>query len=444
MGYMRFRRSIKLAPGVKLNVNKKSVSVTAGRRGAHVTVNSKGQRTTSVGIPGTGLSYRNTRTIARHSSQAASRPGRRRAARRSKTPMLHPVLLWLALLPLGFGCWAPLYASSRVNRPTARLAAVGGVAIFIAGLICLTISPADKTSVLGTIALSLWAASWIVSATAWLVLRADYRQARAQVAGRLAGGWGAVTPEPAHVQARQEHAGAPVPAGGVQAAPEVTGEPATFGPSSHDEQEHDVPRTSVRRDLLIQTRPVAWEQRLFASDLFLEMRRLEPLWRDYSDRLSSGKLEYLDHSQARNLFMLVLKGAGRTVGDLDKANDPAVQERAFGRPGDPGDPAEIQRFARMVTGRYAELLHAAGSLRSHVVPDEYDEPFELLAQWIGGPISQVREFVSKLVTDLDDIESRLANRRPDDQPFVIDATLAVSLDESLRARLTDAIRRTSA
>lgn len=56
MGLLRFRKSVKLAPGVKLNVNKKSVSLTTGARGLHHTVGSKGARTT-VGIPGTGLSY---------------------------------------------------------------------------------------------------------------------------------------------------------------------------------------------------------------------------------------------------------------------------------------------------------------------------------------------------------------------------------------------------
>jgi hypothetical protein len=60
---MRFRKIVKLAPGVKLNLNAKSVSVTGGLRGAHVTVNSKGQRTLSAGLPGTGLSYRDTRKI---------------------------------------------------------------------------------------------------------------------------------------------------------------------------------------------------------------------------------------------------------------------------------------------------------------------------------------------------------------------------------------------
>lgn len=56
MGF-RFRKSIKLAPGVKINLNKNSVSATVGTKGAHYTVNSKGKKTTTVGIPGTGISY---------------------------------------------------------------------------------------------------------------------------------------------------------------------------------------------------------------------------------------------------------------------------------------------------------------------------------------------------------------------------------------------------
>lgn len=54
---LKFRKSIKIAPGLKLNINSKSVSVTGGVKGAHHTVSSTGKRTTSVGIPGTGLSY---------------------------------------------------------------------------------------------------------------------------------------------------------------------------------------------------------------------------------------------------------------------------------------------------------------------------------------------------------------------------------------------------
>lgn len=57
---LRFRKSFKVAPGVKLNLNKKSTSVTFGGKGAHYTVSSTGKKTKSVGIPGTGLYYTET------------------------------------------------------------------------------------------------------------------------------------------------------------------------------------------------------------------------------------------------------------------------------------------------------------------------------------------------------------------------------------------------
>ena len=53
-----FRKSIKIANGLKLNVSKSGVSLTAGKKGMHYTINSKGKSTASVGLPGTGLSYR--------------------------------------------------------------------------------------------------------------------------------------------------------------------------------------------------------------------------------------------------------------------------------------------------------------------------------------------------------------------------------------------------
>jgi hypothetical protein len=56
MGF-RFRRSIRIAPGLRVNVGKRGVSLSAGVRGASVTVGSRGTYT-NVGIPGTGLSYR--------------------------------------------------------------------------------------------------------------------------------------------------------------------------------------------------------------------------------------------------------------------------------------------------------------------------------------------------------------------------------------------------
>lgn len=57
---LRFRKSFKIAPGVKFNLNKNSHSFTFGGKGMHYTVNSNGKRTKSFGIPGSGLYYTET------------------------------------------------------------------------------------------------------------------------------------------------------------------------------------------------------------------------------------------------------------------------------------------------------------------------------------------------------------------------------------------------
>lgn len=51
---LRFRRSVKLAPGLRLNFTGSGTSVTLGPRGASVSFGSRGAYVNS-GIPGTGL-----------------------------------------------------------------------------------------------------------------------------------------------------------------------------------------------------------------------------------------------------------------------------------------------------------------------------------------------------------------------------------------------------
>jgi hypothetical protein len=62
---LTFRKSIRLLPGVRLNLNAKSWSITLGtRNGPHYTRSSTGRRTWSQNLPG-GLGWRSTRTRRR-------------------------------------------------------------------------------------------------------------------------------------------------------------------------------------------------------------------------------------------------------------------------------------------------------------------------------------------------------------------------------------------
>ena len=54
---LRFRKSFKVAPGVRINVGKKSAGVSIGGKGGGVSINSKTGAHGRVSIPGTGISY---------------------------------------------------------------------------------------------------------------------------------------------------------------------------------------------------------------------------------------------------------------------------------------------------------------------------------------------------------------------------------------------------
>lgn len=94
MGW-RFRRSVKILPGVKVNFGAKSASVTVGGRLARKTYSTTGRQTTSYSVPGTGLYY------------TTSTGGRtKRSERRSAPPPKPPfyrrtwfIVLMLILLP---------------------------------------------------------------------------------------------------------------------------------------------------------------------------------------------------------------------------------------------------------------------------------------------------------------------------------------------------------
>jgi len=52
----RYRKSVRIVPGVRLNLSKSGTSLSVGRRGFTTNFSKRGRRTT-ISLPGTGLSY---------------------------------------------------------------------------------------------------------------------------------------------------------------------------------------------------------------------------------------------------------------------------------------------------------------------------------------------------------------------------------------------------
>ncbi|MGE1562071.1 DUF4236 domain-containing protein [Pantoea septica] len=95
MGF-RFRKRIKIAPGLHLNLSKSGVSASIGGKGATINVGRKGVRST-LGIPGTGLSH--TSQLAKFSAtDAVASSDRAPKAAKSALTQLFKLAILLALL----------------------------------------------------------------------------------------------------------------------------------------------------------------------------------------------------------------------------------------------------------------------------------------------------------------------------------------------------------
>ena len=115
---LRFRRSIRLLPGVRWNFGLKSTSISIGGRGLHYTVGTKGARV-GAGLPGTGLSWSQT---APTPSQIIGRVPATSLVRK----IWFPLIVFVSAIYLA-------YATSRPSPPSIKAPAVptaGGADIF--------------------------------------------------------------------------------------------------------------------------------------------------------------------------------------------------------------------------------------------------------------------------------------------------------------------------
>lgn len=69
---LRYRKRIKVAPGLHLNISKSGISTSVGKPGSTLNISKRGARAT-VGLPGTGLSYSQNLGRARRKRQSSSK-----------------------------------------------------------------------------------------------------------------------------------------------------------------------------------------------------------------------------------------------------------------------------------------------------------------------------------------------------------------------------------
>lgn len=105
---LRFRKSMKIAPGVKLNFSKNGVGMSVGTKGARMSISPTGRVTRTLGIPGTGI-Y-DVETISTGNKKKSSTQGVKQPTAIPKIPFYtktwFTVVALLLFFPVGlFTMW---------------------------------------------------------------------------------------------------------------------------------------------------------------------------------------------------------------------------------------------------------------------------------------------------------------------------------------------------
>lgn len=217
----------------------------------------------------------------------------------------------------------------------------------------------------------------------------------------------------------------------------ATGHPLEQAPEPESER---VPRTPEEEAVLVRTRPPGWEYLLFASVLLRRMNALEPKYRDHQLRLARTELG--SKFRGSEAMARLSSGFGESRVLLDNFNrvfDQAAQVRAFGVPGEPGDPVQIEHLGSRLIDVYEGLLDWAARTRGALVDDEFKRAVELSSRFVDLPIEQFRDFVDHVVTETDRIPAIL--RAESEKPVALDFTITLSIEDGLEEELAIELRR---
>ena len=137
---LQFRRSVKIAPGIRINFGKKSTSVSVGPRGAKVTMGTNGTHV-SAGIPGTGIYYREKVSKKGKKQNIQSRQMQQGVPERTKSENTTYGVIFAIIAIACF--WGAVFASLQsIGRVL-----IGGIGAFalLCSVLFLTVKSSDKT-----------------------------------------------------------------------------------------------------------------------------------------------------------------------------------------------------------------------------------------------------------------------------------------------------------
>lgn len=182
-----------------------------------------------------------------------------------------------------------------------------------------------------------------------------------------------------------------------------------------------VPRTASEVSDLVAERPAGWEYLLFGAILLDGNQKLDGKYRDHligysrisenvvSDRVLPEEVRRrLDHVLSITAF-------------FNRLLRPDVQDAAFGKPGEPGDPDRIRHIATRMCSVEEDLLDWAASVRATAVSSgEARRLIDALAHYADQSIEAIRGFISNYVQQADTLHEKIMTGE------AVDLTITIS------------------
>jgi hypothetical protein len=200
------------------------------------------------------------------------------------------------------------------------------------------------------------------------------------------------------------------------------------GPTACDR----VPRTADEEASLLSGQQPGWEYLLWGAVLLRGEGAIEPKWREHKSRARRARGQALSDQESVAFISDTFSEVSEIVSRLDQLFTPETQEKAFGKPGEAGDPEHITSFAEGVTKGYGELLEWSAGLRADGVPDALRTLFDDTSDLVDRPLEQIRAFIDDAITQLDAVPAALRN----DQQLSLSLTMTLSVDNALMSEVT--------
>jgi hypothetical protein len=200
-----------------------------------------------------------------------------------------------------------------------------------------------------------------------------------------------------------------------------------------------VPHSVEEEATLLALRPQFWEHLLFAGVLARGKRALDSKWHDHQLGYRTSGERLTNDATVVEYMSAAFDEGKRIAGNLDGLLRPDLQARAFGPPGEPGDPDLIIHLGQRILSMYEEFLDWASRMRSTQVPDRMETLRSIAATFVDEPIVECRGFIDSFVGQCERIPDLLA--ATEGGPITIEVHLILDISEETTSAYQKELRR---